>query len=142
MYNPKKTCFLDSAICISEFKYSDSVERSLYLNNHDLASVQEKQSWINLHSIYPEGGNGYWNNCKAISKDMVVCSFQSLVNIPRCKPYSVSRYPIKNWKLELYQIHLLDRQNYLFKIELYKGQKTSWMLSQKVNLNQEVLCDP
>lgn len=133
-------CFLDDAICISEFKYSNSVERSLYLNNKNLAPEQKNQ-WINTHHIYPAGKSGFWNYCHDFSENSIICSFQNLDNIPKCQPYSINKYPIDKWSLEIYKIELLDRDKFLYKLEPYKGEKTSWIAAQSIDIHQEVLCE-
>lgn len=140
VYNTNNSCYLNGSICISEFKYSNSIERSLYINNKKISSDQ-KQSWINNHHIYPKDENGYWNYCKEYSKDSIVCSFQYLVNINKCKDLSVNKYPIENWRLRFYKISMLDKEKLAYKLELYDGEKDSWMQSQLINIDQEVLCD-
>lgn len=140
LYSANTSCYLKGSICTSEFKYSNSVERSLYINNKEISSDQ-KQSWINNHHIYPKGENGYWNYCKEYSKSSIVCSFQYLVNISKCKDLSVDKYPIDNWRLRFYKISMLDREKLTYTLELYEGKKDSWMQSQLINTDQEVLCD-
>ncbi|ENV07518.1 hypothetical protein F966_03375 [Acinetobacter higginsii] len=134
-------CFLNDSICISEFKHSNSVERSLYLNNKTL-ELEQKNQWVNTHHIYPTGKNGFWNFCHDFSENAIICSFQNLSHIPKCQPYSINKYPIDKWTLEIYKIELLDKDKFLYKLEPYKGEKTSWIAAQGVDTDQEVLCDP
>lgn len=143
IYRINMPCYLNNAICISEFKYSDSIEHSIYLNNPSVSSAQ-KNSWINEHKIYPENENGYWNSCEEWSKNSIVCSFQYLVNIPKCTPMSVNKYPIQNWRLKFYEITLLDKEKFRYNLQpyLYHVQNDEWIKKQSINSIQEVLCDP
>jgi hypothetical protein len=36
---------------------------------------------------------------------------------------------------------MLDKEKLTYKLELYEGEKDSWMQSQLINIDQEVLCD-
>lgn len=135
--NKIDTCYLNNRICISEFNYSNSVERVPYLNNSTL-DPSEKNAFINTHMIYPKGLNGYWNDCKKISKEKIICSFQELVNIPKCTPFAINRYPIENWDLKFFSITVLNESSY--SLMPYNNKEIPWMKSQKVNINQEVLC--
>lgn len=139
--NRKPYCILNDQFCISDFKYSESVEKKLYINNMEL-NEDEKLVWINSNQIYPANVNGYWNECKEVSKNSVICSFQALVNIPKCISLHVDKYPLKNWNLKFYTITLIDETKYTYRIENYDGPNIPWMKDQSINANQEVLCDP
>lgn len=133
-----ETCYLNNKICIFEFNYSNSVERQLYLKK-SISNPDEKNIWRNTHDIHPKGLNGYWNNCKKISEKTIICSFQALVNIPKCTPYNIDRYPIDHWNLKFFSITLLNQDQY--KIVPYRDKEIPWMKNQEVNIAQEVLCD-
>lgn len=63
------------------------------------------------------------------------------MNINKCKDLSVNKYPIENWRLRFYKVSMLDKEKLDYKLELYEGEKDSWMQSQLINVDQEVLCD-
>ncbi|MNI80902.1 hypothetical protein D3C73_1374700 [compost metagenome] len=63
------------------------------------------------------------------------------MNISKCKDLSVNKYPIENWRLRFYKISILDKEKLTYKLELYEGEKDSWIQKQLINIDKEVLCD-
>jgi hypothetical protein len=149
-----------------EGDFNDS-ESSLYFSNHKLTKEQQ-YNFRNKHLIHYPKLFDYLNSCIELSKSMLICSYQSATTFKgkSCKSVIekfdkdaqssdfpvddfLGRVPLNEWKMNFFQLHILNFKAYTYKvselkdIDFIKMDRSilKWKEQQNINDRQWVRCD-
>lgn len=142
-------CYLGDSICMDIFYYDrpdiNRSRKSIYFTNSQIPKNQQTE-WKNEHIIYPHKLFGGWQDCKELNSSTLICSFQALPKFEKdkCVEMSINQYPVSDWRLNFFQIKIIDFKKFdyvISKIDLDDDSRLAdWKAKQQINSDLWIYC--